>query len=98
MGTRWAEGCYRFEDDLLKRMIPKLIRNDVSVVIHSASVLEHLDGRVLSHMDDLFLISGASLRTMKHIQRIKGIIEEVKITYDYEIDGDHFQVGQGLLT
>jgi len=83
LGAKWTKGCYCREDNSLKGIIPKLIRNYENVVIDSPAGLEHLNRRVVSHINDLFVLSDPSLKSAKHIERMKRIIEEVKISYDY---------------
>jgi CO dehydrogenase maturation factor len=83
LGTKWAEGCYCRADNYLKGIIPKLAENYSSVVIDSPAGLEHLNRRVVSHINDVFVLSDPSLKSAKHIERMKRIIDEVKITYDY---------------
>jgi len=83
LGTKWTEGCYCLADNSLKGIIPKLIRDYENVVIDSPAGLEHLNRRVVSHINDLFVLSDSSLKSMKHIERMKRIMEGVKITYDY---------------
>lgn len=83
LGTKWAEGCYCPEDSSLKGIIPRLITEYKSVVIDSPAGLEHLNRRVVSHINDLFVLSDPSLKSAKHIERMKRIIDAVKITYDY---------------
>ena len=83
LGTKWSEGCYCLEDNSLKAIIPKLIKGYKSVVIDSPAGLEHLNRRVVSHINDLFVLSDPSLKSTKHVERMKRIIEGVGITYDY---------------
>jgi len=83
LGAKWTEGCYCLADNSLKGIIPKLITGYENVVIDSPAGLEHLNRRVVSHISDLFVLSDSSLKSMKHIERMKRIIEGVKITYDY---------------
>jgi len=95
LGTKWVEGCYCLEDNSLKGIIPKLIRNYESVVIDSPAGLEHLNRKVVSHINDLFVLIDPSLKSTKHVERMKRITEGVKITYDcfylignYEFNGE----------
>jgi len=83
LGTKWAEGCYCLEDNSLKGIIPRLIGEYESVVIDSPAGLEHLNRRVVSHIDDLFVLSDPSLKSTRHVERMKRVTGEVNITYDF---------------
>lgn len=83
LGAKWVKGCYCLEDNSLKGIIPKLIRNYKSVVIDSPAGLEHLNRRVVSHINDLFVLSDPSLKSTKHIERMKRVANGVEITYDH---------------
>ncbi|HIE17952.1 MAG TPA: cobalamin biosynthesis protein [Dehalococcoidia bacterium] len=108
LGTKWTEGCYCREDNSLKGIIPRLIAEYRSVVIDSPSGLEHLNRRVVSHVDILFVLSDPSLKSVKHVERMKRIMEEVGISCqclfvveNYEFDeaaGSHLDTwGEGYL-
>ena len=80
LGTKWTQGCYCREDNSLKGIIPRLIAEYRSAVIDSPSGLEHLNRRVVSQVDILFVLSDPSLKSVKHVERMKRIMREVGIS------------------
>ena len=52
-----------------------------NVVIDSPAGLEHLNRKVVSEVDDFFVILDPSSKSLHHIGRIKDIANEVKIKY-----------------
>jgi len=82
LGTKLTEGCYCPPDELLRRTIPKLARNYTNVVIDSPAGVEHLNRNIISDINDLFVICDPSEKSLRHIARIKKIIEAVGIRYN----------------
>ncbi len=83
LGAKLTAGCYCVPDDLLKGNIPRLAKNYSYVVIDSPAGLEHLNRKVVSDIDDLFVLLDASSKSMKHIDRVKDITESTGISYDH---------------
>jgi CO dehydrogenase maturation factor len=81
LGTKLTKGCYCTPDDILKRVIPQMIENYCAVVIDSPAGLEHLNRKVVSELDDFFVIVDPSSKSLQHIGRIRDITSELKITY-----------------
>ena len=95
LGAKWTEGCYCAPDDLLKAAIPRLAKNYATVVVDSPAGLEHLNRKIISDIDDMFVISDASSKAIGHIQRVKKIAEQIKVMYgrlfvvgNYEFDSE----------
>ena len=93
LGAKWTEGCYCAPDDLLKAAIPRLAKNYATVVVDSPAGLEHLNRKVMSVIDDLFIIIDPSRKSIAHVERVKRITREVGTTYrrlflvgNYEFD------------
>lgn len=83
LGAKWTEGCYCAPDDLLRATIPKLAKNYATVVMDSPAGLEHLNRKVISDIDDLFVLSDPSAKSVKHIKRIKNIAREINVVYSH---------------
>lgn len=81
LGAKLTKGCYCTPDDILKGVIPKMIEKYDNVVIDSPAGLEHLNRKVVSEVDDFFVILDPSSKSLHHIGRIKDIANEVKIKY-----------------
>jgi CO dehydrogenase maturation factor len=79
LGTKDLEGCYCYPDHLLKKTVFQLAKNYINVVVDSPAGLEHLNRNIVSDVDDLFVILDPSEKSLKHIEKIKGIIRAVEI-------------------
>jgi len=83
LGTKLTEGCYCVPDDLIKAIIPRLANHYPNVVIDSPAGLEHLNRKIVSDIDDLFVILDPSSKSLKHIARIKDITQQIGIRYSH---------------
>jgi CO dehydrogenase maturation factor len=83
LGTKLTEGCYCVPDDLIKTIIPRLANHYPNVVIDSPAGLEHLNRKIVSDIDDLFVILDPSSKSLKHVARIKDITHQIGISYSH---------------
>jgi len=83
LGTKLIPGCYCVPDDLLRQNIPRLAKNYKSVVIDSPAGVEHLNRKVTSNINELFILVDPSIKSVKHITRVKDITKGVGIHYDH---------------
>jgi CO dehydrogenase maturation factor len=81
LGAKLTKGCYCTPDDILKSVIPKMIEKYYNVVIDSPAGLEHLNRKVVSELDDFFIILDPSSKSLQHISRIRDITSELKIKF-----------------
>jgi len=81
LGVKWTEGCYCAPNNLLRAIIPRLAENYTNIVIDAPAGLEHLNRKVTSEIDDLFVILDPSLKSMKNIERIRKLTQEVGVKY-----------------
>jgi len=81
LGAKLTEGCYCVPDDLIKAIIPKMANHYPNVVVDSPAGLEHLNRKIVSDIDDLFVILDPSSKSLKHVERVKEIAREIGITY-----------------
>ena len=95
LGPRWTLGDYRAANFLFEFVIPAIGGDYANIVVDSPAGLEHLNRKVIADMNDLFVILDPSLKSIKHVARVKKITEEVGITYqhlylvgNYEFDGE----------
>jgi len=68
---------------VLKDFIPTMVKDYQEVVVDSPAGLEHFNRKVVVDIDDLFVILDPSEKSTKHVQRVKDIIEEVKVSYNH---------------
>jgi len=83
LGTKLIPGCYCAADDLLKQNIPRLAKNYKNVVIDSPAGVEHLNRKVTSNINELFILLDPSIKSLKHIKRVEDITKSVGIHYDH---------------
>lgn len=83
LGTKLTEGCFCAPDNLLRKAIPKLATNYTNVVIDSPAGVEHLNRNIVSDINDLFVICDPSDKSLKHITRIKKIMDAVGTNYNH---------------
>jgi CO dehydrogenase maturation factor len=83
LGTKFAVGCYCAPDAVLKDLIPTLVQDYQEVLVDSPAGLEHFNRKVVMDIDDLFVILDPSEKSTKHIERVKDIIREVKVSYNH---------------
>jgi CO dehydrogenase maturation factor len=81
LGAKLTKGCYCIPDDVLKNIIPRMMDRYDNVIIDSPAGLEHLNRKVVSHVDSLFVVLDPSSKSLQHIGRIRDIARELKITY-----------------
>jgi CO dehydrogenase maturation factor len=83
LGTKFAVGCYCAPDAVLKDFIPTLVKDYQEVLVDSPAGLEHFNRKVVVDIDDLFVILDPSQKSTKHIERVRTIIKEVKVSYNH---------------
>jgi len=83
LGAKLTEGCYCVPDDLIKAIIPKMANHYPNVVIDSPAGLEHLNRKIISDIDDLFVILDPSSKSIKHVARAKDITHQIGISYGH---------------
>ena len=83
LGAKLTEGCYCVPDNLIKAIIPRMADHYPNVVIDSPAGLEHLNRKIVSDIDDLFVILDPSSKSLKHITRIKDITHQIGISYGH---------------
>ncbi|UCD96157.1 MAG: AAA family ATPase [Candidatus Bathyarchaeota archaeon] len=82
VGTKFIEGCYCLPDAALKKALENLTKNYEYVLIDSPGGLEHLNRRIMTHVDDIFDVIGPSQKSFKHVERARRIAKEVGIGFN----------------
>lgn len=95
LGPKWTAGDYRSANFLFEFIIPAVGDRYANIVIDSPAGLEHLNRRVVSKLDDLFIVLDPSHKSLLHVERVKRITREVGISYgrlflvgNYEFDDE----------
>ena len=81
IGVKWTEGCYCAPNSILKNVIPSIARSYEYTIIDSPGGLEHLNRRIISEVDDLFIILDPSKKSLKNVERVKKISNEIGIVF-----------------
>jgi len=81
LGTKFTPGCYCAPDSILKELIPILAKDYKEVIVDSPAGLEHFNRKVVVDIDYLFIVLDPSEKSVKHIDRVKDIIKELKVNY-----------------
>ena len=95
LGPRWTTGDYRAANFMFEFIIPSIGGNYTNIIVDSPAGLEHLNRNVIPSLDDLFLILDPSLKSIKHVERVRKITREVGTSYkhlylvgNYEFDDE----------
>jgi len=83
LGPRWTAGDYRAANYLFEFIIPSIGGDYANIVADSPAGLEHLNRKVIPSMDDLFVILDPSMKSIKHVERVKKIAKEVGLNYQH---------------
>lgn len=81
LGVKWTEGCYCAPNNLLRAIIPRLAQNYTHVVIDAPAGLEHLNRKVTSEIDDLFVILDPSLKSLRNVERTRKLVTEIGVKW-----------------
>lgn len=95
LGPRWSMGDYRSANFLLEFIIPSLGKDYANILVDSPAGLEHLNRKVVPRIDDLFVVLDPSLKSIKHVERVRKITHGVGTSYkdlylvgNYEFDDE----------
>jgi len=90
LGPKWTEGDYRSAYFLFEFIVPNIGKKYAHIIIDSPAGLEHLNRRVVSSVNDLFIIVDPSAKSLKHVERVRTITSRVGIKYEHlYIVGNH---------
>jgi len=81
LGVKWTEGCYCAPNAILKSVIPSIARSYDYTIVDSPGGLEHLNRRIISDVDDLFIVLDPSKKSLNNVERVKKIAEEIGIVF-----------------
>ena len=81
VGVKWTRGCYCSPNDLLRAILPELTSNYPITLVDSPAGLEHLNRRIVSHVDAIFALVDPSAKSLRNVERIKQIAEQIGLDY-----------------
>jgi CO dehydrogenase maturation factor len=79
MGRGEGPDCYCYPNVILRKFADTLSGNYPYMVMDNEAGMEHLSRRTTQNVDELLLISDHSVKGIRTIARIKGLVEELKL-------------------
>ena len=80
LGVKFTKGCYCMPNNLLRGIIPNLANSYTYTLIDSPAGLEHLNRKVISDIDDMYVILDPSIKSLKNLQRIQKLAKEIGVS------------------
>jgi CO dehydrogenase maturation factor len=80
MGRPEGPGCYCFANNVLRDVLNMLGKQYPHIVVDNEAGMEHLSRRITTSIDHLLIVSDPSLRGMLAVERICGLVNELKIS------------------
>lgn len=82
LGVKWTRGCYCAPNDVLQGILPGLARDYEYAIVDSPAGLEHVNRRVVSKVDDVFVLIDPSAKALRNAERLGEIAETIGVTYN----------------
>lgn len=82
IGVKWTQGCYCMPNNILRSIIPKMAKGYQYTIIDSPAGLEHLNRRIISEVDDIFVILDPSRKALNNAKRVKRLTSELGIRFN----------------
>ncbi|RJP66424.1 MAG: carbon monoxide dehydrogenase [Candidatus Abyssobacteria bacterium SURF_17] len=80
MGRPEGPGCYCFANNVLRDVLKMLGKQYPNIVVDNEAGMEHLSRRITTSIDHLLIVSDASIRGMLAAERIRELVDELKLT------------------
>lgn len=82
MGRQEGTGCYCMVNNILHRFMEELSKDYKYLVVDNEAGMEHLSRRTSGKVDWLFLVTDYSLRGLRAVKRIHGLLAELKLSVE----------------
>lgn len=79
MGRQEGQGCYCMVNNILNNFTDKLSASYKYLVVDNEAGMEHLSRRTSGNVDLLYLVTDYSLRGLRAVKRINGMLESLKL-------------------
>lgn len=79
MGRQEGTGCYCMVNNILNRFTEELAKSYKYLLVDNEAGMEHLSRRTSGRIDMLFLITDYSLRGLRAVRRIHGMLDDLKL-------------------
>lgn len=85
MGRGEGPDCYCYPNTLLRKFMDSLSGNYAYVVMDNEAGMEHLSRRTTQNVDALLIVSNHSIKGVRTIARIRGLVAELKLNVRKEL-------------
>jgi CO dehydrogenase maturation factor len=82
LGVKWTRGCYCAPNDVLQSVLPGLAKDYEYAIVDSPAGLEHVNRRVVSQVDDVFVLIDPSAKALRNADRLAEIADSIGVTYN----------------
>ncbi len=79
MGRQEGQGCYCMVNNILNNFTDKLSASYKYLVVDNEAGMEHLSRRTSGNVDYLYLVTDYSLRGLRAVKRIHGMLDSLKL-------------------
>lgn len=79
MGRQEGQGCYCMVNNILNNFTDKLSASYGYMVVDNEAGMEHLSRRTSGKVDTLYLVTDYSLRGLRAVGRINGMLDSLKL-------------------
>lgn len=79
MGRPEGAGCYCFANNMLRRIMDRVVKNYDLTIIDTAAGLEHLSRGIIRDVDDLVVVTDGSRRGLQTAERIRDLVKELDL-------------------
>jgi CO dehydrogenase maturation factor len=84
MGRGEGPECYCYPNTVIRKLIDGWAKNYAYVVMDNEAGMEHLSRRTTQNIDELLLVSDHSVKGLRAIARIRGLVKELRLAVKRE--------------
>ena len=84
MGRGEGPECYCYPNTVIRKLIDGWAKNYRYVVMDNEAGMEHLSRRTTQNIDELLLVSDHSVKGLRAIARIRGLVKELRLAVKRE--------------
>ncbi len=81
LGVKWTRGCYCAPNSVLQSVLPSLAANYRYVLVDSPAGLEHVNRRIVTDVDSIFVLIDPSAKSLRNAERLSEIAETIGVSY-----------------
>jgi CO dehydrogenase maturation factor len=80
MGRGEGQDCYCYPNNVLRKFVDSLSKSYKFIVMDNEAGMEHLSRGTTQNVDELLLVSNATVKGVRTIARIKELVAELKLS------------------